>query len=313
MSGIVRLPAVAGSFYPASPAALATLVDACLAAAVAPPEQGSFGTEIALPLGILVPHAGLVYSGTVAAAGWRLLAGARVAVTGATGSPDITGDGSVARPPVVVILGTNHTDASLSGVAAWDGEAWQIPLARMPVDQALVEAILGLGEPFVADPVTHTREHSIEVQLPVLARVSPAARIVPLSVAAGTGPAAVEAGLRLGSLLGERRAAGEPIVLAISTDMAHYPPHDACRRISATLLPPILDLDPERLAAAEASVSGPGVSCGMCGIEPTVVGLAALAAMGARHGAFLAAATSADAGGDPTRTVGYVSVAFGVA
>ena len=145
-----------------------------------------------------------------------------------------------------------------------------------------------------------------------MARLAPGARIVALSVGTGTGPRAIEAGERLGRLLAARRAAGEPILLAISSDMAHYPAAAVAERVTAALVPHIVGLAPEALAIAEAEStwSEPGVSCGMCGIAPTVLGLAALRAMGAAPGVPLAAATSADAGGDPRRTVGYLAVGF---
>jgi AmmeMemoRadiSam system protein B len=94
--------------------------------------------------------------------------------------------------------------------------------------------------------------------------------------------------------------------------MAHYPGAAVCERVTATLLPSIVRLAPEELARAEAEATArePGVSCGMCGIAPAVLGLAALRAMGAAPGVPLAAATSADAGGDPRRTVGYLAVGF---
>ncbi|MFH1474287.1 MAG: AmmeMemoRadiSam system protein B, partial [Chloroflexota bacterium] len=113
--------------------------------------------------------------------------------------------------------------------------------------------------------------------------------------------------------LAARRAAGETILLAISTDMAHYPAASVAEQVTAVLLPHILGLEPESLADAEAAHTraGPRVSCGLCGIAPARLGLAALRAMGAHPGIPLAAATSADAGGDPRRTVGYLSVAFG--
>ena len=246
-----------------------------------------------LPLGILVPHAGLAYSGAVAAAAWRLVA-----------------DGAT-----VVILGTNHTAPWLDGVGVWDAGSWRTPLGDVPVDAELTSEILALGVPFEPDSEAHLGEHSIEVQLPLLRAAAPGARIVPLAVGTGTGHAATAAGTRLGSLLARRRAAGAPIVLAISTDMAHYPPADACVRVTRELLPAIEALLPEELARAEAAVrgagAGPGMVCGMCGIEPAVLGLAALRAMGATSGVALASATSADAGADPRRAVGYLSVVFG--
>jgi MEMO1 family protein len=276
---IVRPPAVAGLFYPGDRAELSAAAETLLGFAQAVERP---------PRGILVPHAGLVYSGHVAAAAWRLVAG-----TSAT----------------VILLGTNHS-ARFSGIATWPGDAWGLPGAEVTVDVELGEAILALGPPFFTSREAHAREHSIEVQLPLLSTVAPAARIVPLAVSTGTGVAAGEAGERLGQLLEERWAAGEPIVLAISTDMAHYPPAAVSARITETLLPPILALDSVELARAEAVVGGPGVACGMCGIEPSVVGLAALRGAGVAAGRLLAAATSADVGGDPGRTVGYLAVSF---
>jgi hypothetical protein len=174
-------------------------------------------------------------------------------------------------------------------------------------------AVVELGRPFGVDLDAHELEHSLEVQLPALQTVAPAARIVPLAVSCGRGPTAVDAGERLGALLRQRRAVGERIVLAISTDLAHYPPHATCARATETLVPPILALDSAHLADVEASMRATharGMSCGMCGIEPAVLGLAALRAMGATIGTRLASATSAEAGGPPDRAVGYLSVRF---
>jgi MEMO1 family protein len=290
----VRPPSVAGSFYPADRQLLAALVDQLLAEAdraslTADPVDGSV-------LGLLVPHAGLVYSGVVAAAGWRLLRMPR---------PD--------APATVVILGTNHGATWLDGVAAWETGAWRTPLGDLAVDTDLARAVLDLGPPFIVDHAAHHGEHSIEVQLPFLQTVGPAPSIVPLSVAAGVGEDAIVAGGRLGALLAQRRAAGQRVVLAISSDMAHYPPSIACARATADLLPPILRLDPAGLAGTERAITDggtPGLVCGMCGIQPTVLGLAALRAFGATRGSRLAAATSADAGGPTHRTVGYLAAAF---
>jgi AmmeMemoRadiSam system protein B len=216
-------------------------------------------------------------------------------------------------PPTVVLLGTNHSAGRLDGVAAWESGAWRTPLGDVAIDADLAGTIVDLGPPFTIDRAAHLDEHSIEVQLPLLQTVESLARIVPLSVAAGTGDDAIAAGDRLGRLLARRRAAGESIVLAISTDMAHYPPDAACAQVTTDLLPSILRLDPGALARAERAVVAdgvPGLVCGMCGIQPTVLRLAALHGLGATRGDRLAAATSADAGGSTQRTVGYLAVAF---
>jgi MEMO1 family protein len=298
-----RPPAVAGSFYPGRAGELGALVDELLADAAARfPAPAALGSG---PLAaVLVPHAGLVYSGLVAAAGWRAL----------LTSPEASGTSPEApgTSPTLVLLGTNHGAGWLDGVGAWDGGPWSIPLGEVSIDLGLTRAVVDLGPPFAPDARCHLGEHSLEVQLPFVARLASEARIVALSVGTGTGPRAIEAGERLGQLLAARRAAGEPILLGISSDMAHYPAAAVAERVTAALLPYIVGLAPDALAIAEADStwSEPGVSCGMCGIAPTVLGLAALRAMGAAPGVPLAAATSADAGGDPRRTVGYLAVGF---
>ena len=323
-----RPPAVAGLFYPAHAEELGALVDELVAVSERrhPTPSSPRPASIA---GILVPHAGLVYSGIVAAAGWRA-ARASMAPAPPTGPPEpppvgpppvgpASSPGPALAPaspepsPTIVLLGTNHGAAWLDGVGAWDGGPWRTPLGEVATDPQLTRAIVDLGPPFAADARCHLGEHSLEVQLPFVARLAPGTRIVALSVGTGTGRRGVEAGSRLGAMLASRREAGERILLAISTDMAHYPAAGVAERVTAVLLPHILAVDPESLADAEAALTRaePRVSCGMCGIAPAVLGLAALRAMGARPGIALAAATSADAGGDSRRTVGYLSAVFG--
>jgi hypothetical protein len=285
----VRQPAVAGSFYPAQPEALRATVAACLAEAEArAPDRGP------RPVAVLVPHAGLAYSGAVAAAGWRALLEPAQA------------------HPTVVILGTNHS-AWFDGVAVFDAGAWRTPLGDVETDAAVADAVLALGAPFGASRAAHRREHSIEVQVPLIQTLRPGARLVACSVAAGTGDGAIEAGERLGAMLSVLRAEGAELLLAISTDMAHYPPHEVAAAVTARLAPAIVALDPAGLAARERAETASGngdLACGMCGIQPSVLGLAAVRALGATRGTVLAAATSADAGGDAARTVGYLAVAF---
>jgi AmmeMemoRadiSam system protein B len=295
----IRRPAVAGSFYPSQPDRLRELASALLEAASQLPDSGISVT----PAGLLVPHAGLVYSGVTAAAAWRTL--------NERGAHD--DDAGGAGPLTVVFLGTNHMNRRLDGVAVWDGGEWDMPTGAVGVDRALAAEIAALGGPFTVDLASHVGEHSIEVQLPLLMAVAPSALIVPLAVSAGTGDEAIDAGELLGGLLADRRDAGERIVLVISSDMAHYPPAAACERATNQLLPLILATDGFALAAQERALvkaATDGLACGMCGIEPAVLGLSAFRAMGATHATTLAASTSADAGGAPDRTVGYLAVRF---
>jgi AmmeMemoRadiSam system protein B len=283
----VRPAAVAGSFYPRDADELAGLVDRSIAAAAriaAPPARRLAG--------ILVPHAGLAFSGVVAAAGWRAV--------------------PAAPRRTIVILGTNHRAGWLDGLAVWPDGAWRTPLGDVEIDEDLALAIASADRRVFVDRAAHRDEHSIEVQLPFLRVLDPTARIVPIAASPGRGRAAAEVGAALGSVLRGARSSGADVVLAISSDMAHYPPEERCRRITEALLPAIVGLEVDRLDALERDIAqgGAGTVCGMCGIEPTLVGLAALRAMGAGEGIPLARATSADAGGPPDRTVGYLSVAF---
>ena len=284
-----RLPAVAGTFYPADPRKLASVVDGCLelASQVRRPE----GATPQAIKGFLVPHAGLVYSGGIAALSWALA--------------------GEAKPATIVIAGTDH-QAWAEGVGVWTGGPWRTPAGEVPVDRALARRIAALGPPFAADDSAHLDEHSIEIQLPLLARTCPETAIVPLAVSPRL-QEHEEAGALLGRLLAELREAGEKILLAISSDFAHYPSADISVLITRELMEPLCRLDSDGVASLEARLvasRAPGLSCGMCGIDPTRFGLAALCEMGAAHGLLLGAATSADAGGDPRRTVGYAAVAF---
>lgn len=284
-----RDPAVAGTFYPADPLRLGSLVDSLLAGAAGVSRPVGLAGETIL--GLLVPHAGLAFSGAVAATTWRLV--------------------GELNPTTIVLAGTDH-QAWAGGVGVWTGGPWRTPLGEVQIDRQLAARIAELGPPFAAEDSAHEAEHSLEVQLPLLKRASPSARIVPLAVSPRLGNHA-EAGARLGWLLAHIRAAGERVLLVASSDLAHYPPANVCEAVDRELLEPLLRLDGDALLELETRLVGanlPGLVCGLCGIDPVRFSLAALSEMGARKGYLLAAATSADAGGDRRRTVGYAAAAF---
>jgi hypothetical protein len=296
-----RPPAHAGSFYPRDPARLLRDVDGYLDDATRG-RAGARATHAAIPatpgatpapIGLVVPHAGHMFSGQVAARGWAEIA------------PD--------RVDTVVLAGTNHFAGWFAGVGVWAGGPWETPIGRCPIDAELSRAIEALGPPFVATVDAHLEEHSIEVQVPFLLRACPSACFVPLLVSASPSECR-DAGRRLGELLCERRAAGQRIVLVASSDLTHYPTEARAHEVDRRTLEPILALDPWELERREADLRMerlPGVACGLCGLDPVLCTLAAVREMGASSGILLAYATSADVPeGGSDRVVGYASVAF---
>jgi AmmeMemoRadiSam system protein B len=197
----VRPPAVAGSFYPASPDALASTVDALLAAVPRDSRR---------PKAIVVPHAGYIYSGPIAA------------------SPFARVPADIER---VVLIGPAHR-VYVDGLA-WPGVSHlRTPLGDLEVDVAAIERLPELE----ANPVAHAREHALEVELPFLQKVAPRAKLVPL-VASRARPEAV--GAVLAALWG-----GSETLIAISSDLSHYLSYAAGRARDRATATRIVDRDP---------------------------------------------------------------------
>lgn len=276
-----REPAIAGRFYPGAPETLRAAVQRHLDEAPPPgPER---------PIAIVAPHAGLVFSGRVAAVAWRSAA---------------------ARPPdLVVILGTNHTAPGLRGVAASPDPGFRTPLGVVPVDREAVEALARLDPDVVLDGGPHAREHSVEIQLPFMQLLFPGAKLLPL-VVGSPDPAVCD---RLGRALGQLLRGRNALVVA-SSDLSHYPAAADAVAIDRRVLEAIASFDPARLRAtlaAEEARGIAGLSTCACGDGPILAAMAAARALGATHGAVLAYAHSGDVpSGDPARVVGYGAVAF---
>jgi AmmeMemoRadiSam system protein B len=147
----VRPCAVAGSWYPGARAALERAVDAHLAAATA--------VEARCPLAIIVPHAGLMYSGPVAAHAYQVVRGCTY--------------------EAVVLVGPSHF-VGFDGLSVWPRGAWDSPLGSIPVAEDLASSIASARPLVHENRSAHAREHSLEMQLPFVARLLPGVPIVPL-------------------------------------------------------------------------------------------------------------------------------------
>jgi len=189
-------------FYPGEARALAAEVDELLGGV------GEAEPRLGFPKALIVPHAGYIYSGPVAAHAYAALAPAR---------------GVVKR---VVLLGPTHRVA-VRGLALPGAQFFDTPLGRIPVDQDAVRSLAGLPQVVTSAPA-HAMEHSLEVQLPFLQRALGEFRLVPLAVG--------RAGVQEVAAVLERLWGGSETLIVISTDLSHYHKYDEARRIDGATL-----------------------------------------------------------------------------
>jgi AmmeMemoRadiSam system protein B len=189
-----RPPAVAGSFYESHPVALRREVDALLETAPSPARAEA-------PKALIVPHAGHVYSGPIAASAYALL------------RP------FAERYRRVVLLGPTHR-VPLRGLGLPGVGAFATPLGLVPVDEAAV-AVAARCPGVTVSPAAHAREHSLEVQLPFLQRVLPSFSLVPLAVGAASEAEVADV---LEQLWG-----GQETLLVVSSDLSHFEDYDTAR------------------------------------------------------------------------------------
>ncbi len=260
-----RLPAVAGLFYPSSPAELAELIDSLLASAPKYPEREY--------VAVVVPHAGYVYSGRIAAHAYKAI--------------------SHANPSHVVVAGPNHTGYG-AAVSVWPAGEWITPLGSVKVDEDAVQHILDASSFAVADVDAHHYEHSVEVQLPFLQRIYGDFSFVPVVMMYQAPDAARDLA----------DALPEDTLFVASSDFSHYVPADVGREKDMRAIQYLLDLDVEGFYEY---VIRNDVSA--CGIGPIMTAMEYARREGARA-KLLAFGNSGDVTGDYDSVVDYAAIAF---
>jgi AmmeMemoRadiSam system protein B len=273
MAAHVRKAAVAGTWYPGTRAALTAEVDAHLAA-VAP--RAVVGCVRAL----VSPHAGLRYSGRVAAEAYALLRG-RASLT-------------------AILVGPSHRVA-FEGVRVYARGGFETPLGIARVAEDLADALVRAHPSITADAWPHREEHSLEMQLPFLQRLVPELRIVPVLLGTQT-RAEVDV---LASAL-EAALAGKDALVVASTDLSHYHAASQAGPLDARVTECVARLDPEELMSRLESYRGHA-----CGGGALVAVMKAARALGAGRSEVLRYADSGDVpDGDKTRVVGYLAAAM---
>jgi len=208
---VIRQPAVAGQFYPASASQLEEEVKAHLERSAEPVEA----------VAAMVPHAGYAYSGPVAGAVY----------------------GRLQIPDTVVILAPNHTGLG-APISVWSAGAWVTPLGEVAVDEGLASALLESFPPAVSDDRAHLTEHAIEVQLPFLQVLRSDVKILPVVLATDSLATLQELGECLSTLAEEHTGS---VLLLASTDMTHFQPQAVAERYDKLALERVLALDGEGL------------------------------------------------------------------
>jgi hypothetical protein len=265
---MIRQPVVAGRFYPGSPAELKAQLKSFMVE----------NAEKAEAVGVVMPHAGYIYSGAVA--------GAVVS--------------HIQMKDTFIITGPNHTGQG-QPLSIISSGSWMTPLGEARVDSVLAKKIMALYPGLKEDTLAHQSEHSIEVQLPFLQYLKPDVKIVPIMLAVSDPVVLKALGLAIAQAV---RETGREAVILASSDMSHYESQKIARQKDRQAIQAMLDLNPAELLKR---VKDNNIS--MCGYAPAAVMLWAAAEMGALKAELVKYQTSGDITRDMSSVVGYAGIA----
>ncbi len=273
----VRKAAVAGSFYPADPAQLTSMIDGFLARAFVP--------EIKAPVvALVVPHAGYQFSGPTAAHSFALLRGR-----------------TYAR---VIVIAPSHVEA-FGYTSVYNGDAYATPLGEIPVDKDFVRRLAAADRSIRMAGAGHSvgqqGEHALEVELPFLQRTISNFRLVPIVMGDQSYASSRALGIALATLLKNDRGT----LIVASSDLSHFHPYDEAKDLDRHLLDAVTQNDFLTVSRNTESRTWEA-----CGAAPVVAAMIAAERLGASAPRLLAYANSGDVTGDRSRVVGYSAVAF---
>jgi len=208
----LRFPAVAGQFYPENEKELNQMIDEFLKSAKVSHIEGEI-------FGILVPHAGYVFSGAVAAHCYKSIEGKDF--------------------ETVILIGDSHYEY-FDGASIWDRGEWETPLGRVKVDQELAKEILNFSKRFFVKDSAHLFEHSLEVQIPFLQKVLKNFKILPI-IFGSEDKDWKDLAKAILKLMEKRK-----ILVVASSDLSHYPPYEVALKADKRTIEGILSLDPQK-------------------------------------------------------------------
>jgi MEMO1 family protein len=264
-----RKPAVAGQFYAADPEALRRTVQSYVQKPESPAEARA----------VVVPHAGYMYSGSVAGKVFS----------------------SVRLPGRVILLGPNHSGRGAELALAPAGK-WLMPLGAVPIDADINAKLLAACPELAEDASAHVREHSLEVQIPFIQVLQPDFRFSAICIRTADYSALEALGHAMARVIISLQ---KPVLLVASSDMTHYESADDAARQDKLAINRMLALDPPGLyrTVLQHDIS-------MCGFAPAVAVLVACCDLGASAGRLIQYTNSGEASGDYNRVVAYAGIAI---
>jgi len=272
--GYVREPAVSGTFYPDNPNVLKKDIEEYLKKAHFDPVEGDI-------VGLVSPHAGYMYSGQVAAYGYKAVMGVQY--------------------DTVIVIAPSHR-SRFEGAAIVDRGGYRTPLGVVPIDDELAGEIVGLNDVVRPNVDVHRGEHSLEVQLPFLQVALRGFKMVPLIM--GTqDPGTCEALVACLHAVIKNKA--KRLLVVGSTDLSHYYPYS-----QALHLDMVIKRHLEAYDAAGLSRDLEKGECEACGAGPMIAAMLLSGKLGATTSRVLKYANSGDVSGDKSGVVGYISCVF---
>ncbi|MFC1874932.1 AmmeMemoRadiSam system protein B [Chloroflexota bacterium] len=264
---MIREAVVAGQFYPGSPAQLREMIAGMV-------DEKATKEEI---IGLVSPHAGYIYSGSVA--------GAAIS--------------RVKTRDTFIIMGPNHTGLGKPFSIMTEG-VWRTPLGGVKIDSELGKRILASSKHLEEDHNAHRFEHSVEVQLPFLQYFNISFRLVPIVLSHASGAIYKEIGREIAMAVKDLK---REVVIIASSDMTHYEPQESARRKDDYAIEAILNLDEDELLRRieEFNIT-------MCGYAPAVSLITAAKELRTGRAELVKYLTSGDTTGDYSSVVGYAGI-----
>jgi AmmeMemoRadiSam system protein B len=265
----LREAVVAGQFYPASAAELKRQLSSFL----------DRGQEKGEAIACILPHAGYVYSGRVAAQTLNC----------------------VKIKSKIVLLGPNHTGMG-EPFSIMTAGIWQTPLGGVKIDSGLARLILGRSKLLREDSLAHAQEHSLEVELPIIQYFRDDFEIVPIALLSDDLTRLKQVGRDIASAIQE---SGPPdaVMLLASSDMTHYESQESAQEKDSAAIEAILELNEDKLFQIIHSLR-----ISMCGYAPVAAMIEASKQLGATRARLIKYETSAAASRDTSSVVGYAGI-----